>query len=79
MQNYEQEVQVCGLEPGFLARASEVFHDLHRDVYGYSFEHDPVEFVHCGLTAYESRLPVFSGGGLRQVWRGQERGHTRDR
>ena len=58
MQNYEQEVQVPDLEPGFLARASEVFHDLHREVYGYSFQHDPVEFVHCKLTAYELKLPV---------------------
>ncbi len=53
MQNYEQEVEIPDLEDGFLARACGVFHDLHHSVYGYSFEHDPVEFVHGKVTARE--------------------------
>ena len=55
MQNYEQEVEIPNLDDGFLARACAVFHELHNTVYGYSFEHDPVEFVHCKVTAREAR------------------------
>ena len=55
MQNYEQEVKIPDVGDGFLARACAVFHDLHNAVYGYSFEHDAVEFVHCKVTAREAR------------------------
>ncbi len=53
LQNYEEEVAVADLEPGFLERAAADFHRLYRSVYGYAFEEEPVELVHCQVTAIE--------------------------
>jgi N-methylhydantoinase A/oxoprolinase/acetone carboxylase beta subunit len=49
-QNYEQDVPVPDLGPGFSTHAAARFHELHRAFYGYAFESDSVEFVHCKLT-----------------------------
>jgi N-methylhydantoinase A len=56
LQNYEEEVTVADLEPGFLERAAAEFHRLYRSVYGYAFEEEPVELVHCKVAAVE-RVP----------------------
>jgi N-methylhydantoinase A len=53
LQNYEEEVAVDDLEPGFLERATADFHGLYRSVYSYAFEEEPVELVHCQVTAAE--------------------------
>jgi N-methylhydantoinase A len=53
LQNYEEDVAVADLEPGFLERAAAEFHRLYRSVYGYAFEEEPVELVHCQVTAIE--------------------------
>ena len=51
-QNYEREVP---LPPGevdesVVERALAAFHDLHHDVYGYSFPGETVELIHANLT-----------------------------
>jgi N-methylhydantoinase A len=58
LQNYEQDVPVSDLHPGFVGRLCDGFHELHRAFYGYAFETDPVEFVHCKLTLIEMDDPT---------------------
>jgi N-methylhydantoinase A len=58
LQNYEQDVVIGDLEPGFLDRVCARFHGLHHAFYGYSFEGDPVELVHCKLTVIEAEGPA---------------------
>jgi N-methylhydantoinase A len=58
LQNYEQEVRVPNLEPGFLKLASAAFHDLHRAFFGYAFEQEPVEVVHCRVSVYDQQAHV---------------------
>jgi N-methylhydantoinase A len=53
LQNYEQEVHVPNLEPGFLEAASTAFHNLHRAFFGYAFDQEPVEVVHCRVSAFD--------------------------
>jgi N-methylhydantoinase A len=55
LQNYEQNVPLPDLGPDFLIRVEAAFHELHRAFYGYAFESDPVELVHCKLTLTEAR------------------------
>jgi N-methylhydantoinase A len=54
LQNYEEEVEVPELGSGFIERAAAGFHRLHRAFYGYAFEGEPVELVHCKVTALEA-------------------------
>ena len=54
LQNHEHEIDLgADLEPGFLARLRADFHRAHEAAYGYSFPTDPVELVHCRVTALE--------------------------
>ena len=54
LQNHEHEIDLgTDLEPGFLARLRVDFDRAHEAAYGYSFPSDPVELVHCRVTALE--------------------------
>ena len=54
LQNHEHEIDLgADLEPGFLARLRVDFDRAHEAAYGYSFPSDPVELVHCRVTALE--------------------------
>jgi N-methylhydantoinase A len=64
LQNYEQEVSVADLEPGFLAQVCDGFHDVHRAFYGYAFETDPVELVYCRVTLSEQEGPTGGEVGI---------------
>jgi N-methylhydantoinase A len=57
LQNYEEEVPVPDLTPGFVERAAAEFHRLYRSVYGYAFEEEPVELVHCKVALFERDPP----------------------
>jgi N-methylhydantoinase A len=51
MQNYEEEIVVSSLEPGFLGTVAAAFHARVRSVYGYAFEEEPVELVYGHVSA----------------------------
>ena len=54
LQNHEHEIHLgADLAPGFLARLRGAFDRAHEAAYGYSFPSDPVEVVHCRVTALE--------------------------
>ena len=54
LQNHEHEIHLgADLVPGFLARLRGEFDRAHEAAYGYSFPYDPVEVVHCRVTALE--------------------------
>ena len=54
LQNHEHEIHLgADLVPGFLARLRGAFDRAHEAAYGYSFPSDPVEVVHCRVTALE--------------------------
>jgi N-methylhydantoinase A len=62
LQNYEHEIPLPELNPGFLDRVCTAFHALHREVYGYAFDDEPVEVVNCKVTVSERGG---AGGGHR--------------
>jgi N-methylhydantoinase A len=77
LQNYEEDVAIPDLGPGFVERTAAEFHRLYRATYGYAFEDEPVELVHCKVTATEpapepvrvreADPPAATGAGERTV------------
>ena len=48
LQNHEQLVTIpSDMHPGFLSAVRTEFDRIHETTYGYAFESDPVEIVHC--------------------------------
>lgn len=77
MQNYEEEIPVPNLDAGFVEQAVTAYHQQHRSTYGYAFDGDSVELVHCRLSATSGterprgvvldREPRDSSSALRRV------------
>ena len=68
-QNYEREVPLPAgsIDDAAIAAALAAFHDLHQEVYGYSFPGETIELIHANVTAFGSgarpappRLPAGS-------------------
>ena len=72
-QNHEREVPLAPgpVDEDALAAAFTAFHELHQDVYGYSFPGETLELIHASVAA--------SGPGARPAPAALDGGHAASR